>query len=282
MKTIREVLTEGTSFLKESITASETPFLDAMILLSYILDISKEVLLASYPEKITTFDENAFYDILKKRVSNQPVSYLIKKKEFYGLQFYVDKNVLVPRPDSETLIELAISILEKYPSQRDVLDLCTGSGALAIALKHTLPSVNIQCSELSSKAIKVCKKNCRTILGKELKVITSDLFDKIEGMFDMIITNPPYLTDLETESMMKNGWPEPEMALRGGTDGLDFIRKIITSAPDYMEKNAYLLIESSIDQTEAIKLLLESGKFYNTRIVKDLSGRNRVTSGQRI
>ena len=92
MKTIREVLTEGTSFLKESITAAETPFLDAMVLLSYILDISKEVLLASYPDKISTTNEKAFYDILKKRVSNQPVSYLIKKKEFYGLEFYVDEN----------------------------------------------------------------------------------------------------------------------------------------------------------------------------------------------
>lgn len=282
MKTIREVLTEGTSILKESVSASETPFLDAVILLSFILDISKEKLLASYPDQISGTDENAYYGILKERVSNQPVSYIIKKKEFYGLNFYVDKNVLVPRPDSETLVETAIAILEESSNQKSILDLCTGSGAMAIALKFTLPEIDIQCSDFSSEAIKICKKNCMLILGKELKTIESDLFDKIESKFNMIITNPPYLTDKETDIMMGNGWPEPEMALRGGNDGLDFIKNIITDAPDYLEKNGYLLIESSIDQTEKIKLLLESGNFINTRIIKDLSGRNRITLGQRV
>lgn len=281
MKTIREVLTEGTSILKNSITAGDTPFLDAMILLSFILGISKEELLASYPDKINKSDTDAYNAILQKRISNQPVSYLIKQKEFYGLNFYVDENVLVPRPDSETLIETAISILEKSTKQKSILDLCTGSGALAIVLKHTFPEINIQCSDLSLEAIEVCKKNCRIILGKELKTIKSDLFNKIDGKFDMIITNPPYLTDKETDIMMNNSWPEPGMALRGGQDGLDYIKKIIKEAPDYLEKNAYLLIESSIDQTETIMRLLESSEFSNTRIVKDLSGRNRVTLGQR-
>ena len=281
MKTIREVLAEGTSILKESVTAGETPFLDAIILLSFILGISKEKLLASYPDKINQSNENAYKEILKKRISNQPVSYLIKKKEFYGLNFYVDKNVLVPRPDSETLIETAIEILKESSDQKAILDLCTGSGALAIALKHSLPKLDIQCSDLSLKAIEVCQKNCVDILGYKLKTIQTDLFDKIDGTFDMIITNPPYLTDTETDSMMGNNWPEPDIALRGGADGLDFIRKIIKEAPRYLKKNAYLLIESSIDQTEKIKILLESGNFINIRIIKDLSGRDRVTLGQR-
>ncbi len=281
MRRIREVLTEGTSLLKNSDSTLETPFLDAMVLLAFVLNISKEELLASYPDSITKKNEDAFNEILIKRISNQPVSYLINRKEFYGLNFYVDKNVLVPRPDSETLVETAVALLQESTQHKSVLDLCTGSGALAIALKHTLPEINIQCSDLSIKALEVCKKNCRIILGKELRTIKSDLFDKIEGKFNMIITNPPYLTDKETDNMMDNAWPEPGMALRGGKDGLDYIKKIITKAPDYLEKNAYLLIESSIDQTEAIKRLLESSKFYNTRIVKDLSGRNRVTLGQR-
>ena len=282
MKTIREVLTEGTLLLKESLSSAETPFLDAMVLLSFILGITKEELLASYPDRITKNNEDAFNEILIKRISNQPVSYLINRKEFYGLNFYVDKNVLVPRPDSETIVETAIDILKKSPAQKYVLDLCTGSGALAIALKHSLPEINIQCSDLSLGAIEVCKKNSRDILGEELKTIESDLFENIDYKFDMIITNPPYLTDEETDKMMDNAWPEPGMALRGGIDGLDYIRKIIMEAPDYLEKDAYLLIESSIDQTENIQLILESGNFYNTRIIKDLSGRNRVTLGQRI
>ncbi|MDA3938583.1 MAG: peptide chain release factor N(5)-glutamine methyltransferase [Spirochaetia bacterium] len=282
MKTIREVLTDGTSFLRNSNTANETPFLDVLILLAYTLNISKEVLLASYPDKIEEKDENIFNNFLEKRIYGYPVSYIVNTKEFYGLNFYVDENVLIPRPDSETLVEEAITILKEFPTKKKILDLCTGSGALAIALKHSLPELNVICSDLSAEAVEVCKKNCISILGEELLIIEADLFSTIKWKFDMIITNPPYLTDIETDLMMKKNWPEPGMALRAGEDGLDFIRRIITDSPDYMEKNAYLLIESSIDQTESIKLLLDSGKFYNTRIVKDLSGRNRVTIGQRV
>ncbi len=282
MKTIREVLTEGTSLLKNSHAASETPFLDALILLTYVLDISKEKLLASYPDKMSVTNYNSYLELLNKRSKNYPVSYLTKEKEFFGLSFYVDENVLVPRPDSETLVETAIKILENYPQMKNVLDLCTGSGALAIALKHTVPRTDVLCSDLSSKAIEICRKNSTLILGKELNVIKSNLFDKIEGTFDIIITNPPYLTDEETEKMIKTGWKEPDMALQGGKDGLDFIREIIDKAPDFLEKNGYLLIESSINQTEIIKELMDSANYFNTRIIRDLSGRNRVTTGQRV
>ena len=282
MKTIREVLTEGTSLLKNSHAASETPFLDALILLTYVLDISKEKLLASYPDKMSVTNYNSYFDLLNKRSKNYPVSYLTKEKEFFGLSFYVDENVLVPRPDSETLVETAIKILENHPQMKNILDLCTGSGALAIALKHTVPRIDVLCSDLSSEAIEICRKNSRSILAKELKIIESDLFENIEGAFDIIITNPPYLTDEETEKMMGTGWKEPDMALQGGKDGLDFIREIIDKAPDFLKKNGYLLIESSIDQTEIIRELMDSSNYYNTGIIRDLSGRNRVTAGQRV
>ena len=282
MKTIREVLAEGTSLLKNSSAASETPFLDALILLTYVLGISKEKLLASYPDKISESHYNSYCELLNKRSKNYPVSYLIKKKEFFGLSFYVDENVLVPRPDSETLVEAALKILRDYPQMTNILDLCTGSGALAIALKHTLPNLNVICSDLSNNALEVCRKNSADILGKEIPSIESNLFDKIKGTFDIIITNPPYLTDKETEKMMETGWKEPDMALQGGEDGLDFIREIIYKAPDFLEKNGYLLIESSIDQTEIIRELMDSANYYNTGIIKDLSGRNRVTAGQRV
>lgn len=282
MKTVREVLEEGTSLLKNAVSSSETPFLDALILLTYVLGISKEKLLASYPDIIVKSCYNSYFDLLKKRAKNYPVSYLTQKKEFFGLTFYVDENVLVPRPDSEILVETAVKILEKSPQIKKVLDLCTGSGALAIALKYTIPHIDILCSDISGNAIEICRKNCTSILGKELKIIESNLFDKIEGKFDIIITNPPYLTDEETEKMMKTGWKEPQIALKGGKEGLDFITKIIDKAPDFLEKNGYLLIESSIDQTEIIRELMDSENYCNTEIIKDLSGRNRVTAGQKV
>ena len=282
MRNIREALTEGTSLLKESRTASETPFLDASILLSFILNISKEKLLASYPDLINDSDYAAFINILKKRVNNTPVSYLLNQKEFFGLNFYVDESVLVPRPDSETLVEKALDIIAKSDCIKNVLDLCTGSGALGIALKHSNPDLNVSCSDISQDAVKICRKNSKKILNKELNVIQSNLFDKIKEKFDLIISNPPYLTTQETRDMMRTGWKEPGLALDGGVDGLDFIRKIVDISPDYMNKNGYLIIESSINQTNKIRALLDSGKFYNTSIGKDLSGRNRVTIGQRI
>jgi len=282
MRNIREALTEGTSLLRESQTASETPFLDASILLSFILNISKEKLLASYPDLINDSDFAAFINILKKRVKNTPVSYLLNQKEFFGLNFYVDESVLVPRPDSETLVEKALDIIAKSDCIKNVLDLCTGSGALGIALKHSNPDLNVSCSDISQDAVKICRKNSKEILNKELNVIQSNLFDKIKEKFDLIISNPPYLTTQETRDMMRTGWKEPGLALDGGVDGLDFIRKIVDISPDYMNKNGYLIIESSIDQTNKIRALLDSGEFYNTSIGKDLSGRNRVTIGQRI
>ncbi|MCD6397893.1 MAG: peptide chain release factor N(5)-glutamine methyltransferase, partial [Spirochaetaceae bacterium] len=194
MITIREALTEGTSLLKESQTALETPFLDAILLLSYILNVSKEKLLASYPDPISRLDYTSFMNMINKRSNNSPVAYLTKQKEFFGLKFYVDESVLVPRPDSETLVEKTLDIIAKSDSTKNVLDLCTGSGALAIALKHTKPKLNISCSDISEDAVKICIKNSRKILGKELNVIQSNLFDKIKGKFDLIITNPPYLT----------------------------------------------------------------------------------------
>ncbi len=282
MRSIREVLTEGTSLLKESHYTLDTPFLDAVVLLSFILNISKEKLLASYPDLLNESDYKVFINMLKKRINNTPVSYLIGQKEFFGLKFYVDKNVLVPRPDSETLVEKALQIIEQSDITNNILDLCTGSGALGIALKHTIPKINITCSDISLEAVKICRKNSIAILGKEIKVIQSDLFENVDDKFDLIITNPPYLTSQETMEMMGKGWKEPGMALDGGTDGLDFIKKIIDISPDYMNKNAYILIESGIDQTNKIRNLLDSGEFYNTSISKDLTGRNRVTIGQRI
>jgi len=281
MRTIRETIAEGTAVLQRSESDSETPFLDALVLLSHTLDISKEKLLASYPDRIEEAYFNSFIDLIAKRSRNYPVSYLIEKKEFYGLPFYVNENVLVPRPDSETLVSNALNIIEIFPDKNSILDLCTGSGALGIALKYTLPNLQVVCSDISPGALEVCRRNSKSILGSDIDTVESNLFDKINGEFDIIITNPPYLTDRETSDMMKKGCKEPSISLKGGRDGLDFIRIIIGKAPGFLKKEGYLLIESSIDQTGRIAEMMASENYCNIRIVEDLSGRNRVTLGQR-
>ncbi len=281
MKTIREAIAEGTAVLRDSVLPSDTPFLDALVLLSHTLKISKEKLLASYPDAIAGKDLDRYMGLVAKRSENYPVSYITGRKEFYGLPFFVDNNVLIPRPDSETLVESALKILEKSHENKSVLDLCTGSGALGISLKHTLPHLNVTCTDISPEALSVCRKNSRAILGYELEIIESNLFDKIDGDFDIIITNPPYLTGRETSEMMETGWPEPPISLDGGTDGLDFIRTIINEAHGFLKEKGSLIIESGIDQTDRIADMLISGHYRNVEIVRDLTGRKRVTMGQR-
>ncbi len=281
MKTIRETIAEGTAVLQNSDLSSDTPFLDALVLLSHTLEISKEKLLASYPDRIDKNHYDSYILSIKKRVLNYPVSYITGKKEFFGLTFHVNDKVLVPRPDSETLVESALDILNGSPDKFSILDLCTGSGAIGISLKHSIPGLDLLCSDISKEALEVCRKNSKSILGLEIQTCESNLFDKITGEFDIIITNPPYLTDIETSDMITKGLQEPPIALKGGKDGLDYIRIIIMEASGFLKEGGALLIESSIDQTERIAEIMFSEGYCSIKIIKDLTERNRVISGLR-
>ena len=278
MTTVRAALVEGTRRLAEV----ETPFLDAALLLSHALGVSKEKLLASYPDAMPPSAVNEFNNYLTKRLAGYPVSYIRRKKEFFGLPFYVDERVLVPRPDTETLIEKVLQHTEGMDPALRVLDIGTGSGRIAITLKHLKPHLQVTAADLSTSALKVCEINSRHLLNEPLQMIESDLFSHIDGTFDVIVSNPPYLTRSEVAEMQTRHWPEPVSALDGGVDGLDTIRILINEGYDYLPRDGVMFLEAGINQIQAIEKLFKARGYGQVAAYPDLSGRNRVVSGRKV
>lgn len=258
-----------------------TPVLDASVLLQNILGIEREKLLSSYDMKIGTGIEDLFNSAVEKRVSGYPVAYITGKKEFFGLDFEVAEGILVPRADTEILVETIIEAVLKnhFEKKISILDLCTGSGCIAIALKKNIPAADIDASDLSEKSEKIFRKNCFNLNEKEIRFIKSDLFENIGGKYDIIVSNPPYLTDEHVDEMISINWPEPESALRGGRDGLDFIRKITEEAVNFLNKDGLLAYEADPSQMDSIKTIMEKNEFSGINIIEDLTGRKRIITG---
>ena len=279
MTTVREALIEGTRRLAEV----ETPFLDATLLLSHALGISKEKLLASYPDEVPLSAVNEYSNYLTKRLSGYPVSYIRKKKEFFGLPFYVDERVLVPRPDTETLVEKVLQHIDQAGAETvsplRVLDLGTGSGCIAITLKHLRPQLQVLAADISRSALNVCKINSRHLLSEPLPMVESDLFSSIRGTFEVVVSNPPYLNKSEVTEMKSRHWPEPVSALDGGVDGLDSIRILINEGYEHLSPGGAMYLEAGVDQIGTIEELFRARGYEHVAAYPDLSGRNRVVSG---
>ena len=280
--TIRQAITEGTQ--KIAIRWPETPHLDACVILASVLGSTREKLLASLSDTLSTEDYAAFMKGVEERAAGSPVAYITRHQEFYTLDFYVDSRVLVPRADTEILVETALGFIR--PGGR-VLDLCTGSGCIAIAIKHAVPEARVEASDISDGALAVFRRNADALLSGQLKgqvsgqIVTykSDLLNSIPGKFDVIVSNPPYLTRAETARMENASWPEPKLALDGGEDGLDFICRIIADAAGHLLPGGRLLFEADPAQMSAIKIEFEKYKYNDIIIRKDLAGRDRVIAG---
>jgi release factor glutamine methyltransferase len=255
--------------------------LDAVVLLAEACGISKEKLLASYPDNLEEKALETYDAFISKRIEGYPVSYIRCRKEFFGLDFYVDERVLVPRPDTEILVEETLAVIRDSPGVRQVHDVCTGSGCIAIALKHAQPELYITASDVSSGALEVFALNARKILRNELTCYKSDLLVDVPGSFDIIVANPPYLTDRKVEEMKSGNWPEPEIALRGGEDGLDLVKRIIDDSCTRLNQGGWLLLEGGPDQLEDVKKIMEKSGYLDILIRQDLAGRDRVIRGKR-
>ena len=279
--TIRQALSIGASQIEGR--WPETPQLDASVILAAVLGASREKLLASLGDELNATSYAAFQGGVKRRVAGEPVAYITNHQEFYALDFYVDNRVLVPRADTEILVETALEYIK--PGSR-VLDLCTGSGCIAIAIKHTVPGALVEAADVSEEALAVFRRNAETLLpGQDLsgQIVThkSDLLNHITGhaRYDVIVSNPPYLTRSETARMKADNWPEPPLALDGGEDGLHFIRRIVADARSRLLSGGRLLFEADPAQMDAIKIEFEKYKYNDIIIRKDLAGRDRVIAG---
>lgn len=259
----------------------ETPLLDATVLLGEALGLSKEQLLARPEAPLTEVGWQRYQQFLDRRCAGIPVSYIRKKKEFFSLEFHVDERVLVPRPDTEVLVEESVRLAERHPALRRVHDACTGSGCVAIALQYTRPDLEVSASDLSAGAEEVFRRNSRQLLGRELPFARSDLLDGVAGPFDLITANPPYLKDREVDSMRKIGWPEPEDALRGGADGTVLLARLVKQAPACLAAGGFLLLEADPAQMAFLRQRLLLTGFLDIETIPDLAGRPRVIRGRR-
>jgi len=260
----------------------DTPMLDATLLLSEALGTSKERMLASLPDPLDPDRWQRYRGLLDLRCAGQPVSYIRRKKEFFSLEYYVDPRVLVPRPDTEVLVEEALRLLEAGLLIQRVHDACTGSGCVAIALKHSFPTVKVSASDISREALQVAAENARRLVPESrIRLHRSDLLARIPGRYDLITANPPYLTDGEVENMKKIGWPEPALALAGGVDGTDLHRRLIRQAPRKLRAGGTLLLEAAPAQMTLLERELIEQGYGEIAVVPDLAGRDRVIRARR-
>ncbi|MDR0644418.1 MAG: peptide chain release factor N(5)-glutamine methyltransferase [Treponema sp.] len=270
--TVRELLEQGNAQLKGRV---DTPFLDTRLLLEHVLHISHTQLLLRMDTLVDEESAQSFWQALNRRFAGECVAYIIGRKEFWGLPFAVSPSVLVPRPDTETLMEAALNFV-KQGGVETVLELCTGSGAVAVSLKHECPFLTVTASDVSQEALAIARKNAQH-LQTDISFVHSDLFEHIGERFDMIAANPPYVPTGAIESLSREAQNEPRLALDGGGDGLDLIRKIIASAPSHLQTRGVLLLEAGPNQMPAIQEMMNG--YRETRIFRDLAGRERVIAG---
>jgi len=372
--TVRDALREGAAAL----AGSETPFLDASLLLGAELSMDRTELLASGPVELDAGTLAAFRRGLERRASGLPIAYILGYKEFYGRRFVVDQRVLIPRPDTETLVEASLRIGDalarstpaaldqgeailrdreertregctaegaesaewiKREAGRDgieieendsyagycspagvsdvdvfssshtplrvqtlrytsfrvlrgesiprlrVLDLCTGSGCVAISIAAERPEWIVAGSDISAGALELARKNASALVdpsrpGGPVEFFEADLFGDLYPGWDLVVSNPPYVESGETERLLKRGWSEPRSALDGGPDGLDLIRRLVPQAAAALAPGGALAVEADSGQADRIAELFRASRFIHVRTASDLAGRPRVTEGR--
>jgi release factor glutamine methyltransferase len=292
--TVREALASGTGALRAA--GVENPGLDAALLLAEVLGMSRSSLTAAGPDPLTEESFSAFNGLIKRRLAGECVAYILGRKEFYGLEFLVNPAVLIPRPETETLVQLAMSneqlaIKEKRERKGPVrvLDLCTGSGVVAITLKHERPEWEVWATDISAEALETAQINAARLLPPgSIHFCHGDLFDALLplltahcSLLTVIVSNPPYIPTAEIAGLSPEVRGEPVLALDGGGDGLDVIRKIIVGALEFLCPGGMLLLEADPRQMEKIAGLFEKNGFTDVKIYNDLSGRERVIGGRR-
>ena len=272
--TIKQTLSKGTIMLKSS--NIESPKLKARLLLQYILKKPRQYLIVYDNQEVDKKAQWEYFVNIEKLTKGVPLQHITHTQEFMKMDFYVDENVLIPRPDTEILVEEVIKIAQKIDSPK-ILDLCTGSGAIAISLKKYIPNAQVFAVDISKKALEIAKKNANR-LETNVKFIESNLFDKVrKEKFDIIVSNPPYIKKSDINYLSQEVQKEPQLALDGGYDGLDFYRKISYQAIDYLKFGSYLCFEIGFDQKEEVMEIIDKVEHYKgTYCKKDLCGNDRV------
>ena len=272
--TIKEILSKGMIILKGN--NIDSPKVKSRLLLQYILKKPRQYLIVYDNEEVGKKEQWEYFVNIEKLANGVPLQHITHTQEFMKMDFYVDENVLIPRPDTEILVEEVIKIAQKINKPK-ILDLCTGSGAIAISIAKNIPDAEIYGIDISQKALDIAKKNAKS-LQVNVKFIKSNLFNKLDKMkFDIIVSNPPYIKRRDINYLSEEVRKEPNLALDGGIDGLDFYRKITEQAIDYLKLGSYLCYEIGFDQKdEVIDIINNQEQYSRTYCKKDLGGNDRV------
>ncbi len=274
--TIRETMKKGMIDLK--INGIDEPKLKARILMQFILNKPRQYLLVYDNQPLTLRQEVDYFKAIKKMINGIPLQHITHMQEFMKMNFYVNEDVLIPRPDTEVLVEEVINIANKINAKK-ILDLCTGSGAIAISLAKYIENSKITAVDISKKALSVAKLNAKNNeVENQITFVESDLFNKLnKEKYDMIVSNPPYIKKKVIKTLDKEVQKEPKIALDGGYDGLDFYRRIIHQGYEYLKFKGYLCLEIGYDQKiDVIELIENEEKYIDTYYKKDLYGNDRV------
>ena len=270
---IKEILEYG----KNNLIEKENRLRLSKMLLKHLLNVNDSYLIINSDKEVELYVEEEFKNGIELLKNGMPLQYITNHQEFMGLSFYVDSNVLIPQPDTEILVEEVFDILKKYSDKKNVLDLCTGSGAIGISIAKYSESC-VTMSDISENALEIAKKNATSneVIDK-CNFVLSDMFGNIDKKFDIIVSNPPYIKTDVINTLDKEVQNEPHLALDGGEDGLNFYRIIAENAYKHLNKDGILALEIGYDQKEEVMDLLEEvGQYTNIYCKKDLGDNDRI------
>ena len=274
--TIKQALIKGVTVLK--LEKISTPKLKARLLLQYVLKKPRQYLIVYDNQKLTEKEEQDYLKYIELLKQGEPIEHITHQKEFMKLNFYVDENVLIPRQDTEVLVEEVMKIAKKNRAKK-ILDLCTGSGAIAVSLAKYLENIQLTALDISGKALDIAIANAKNNhVQDKITFVESNLFQNLgQEKYDIIVSNPPYIRRKELEILDREVKREPQIALDGGEDGLDFYRKIIDIGYQYLKYGGYICLEIGYDQKEEIMQIIKDKKQYiNTYCKKDLYDNDRI------
>ena len=291
--TLKQLYKVGTVKLAEE--GIEEFSLDAWYLLEYVTGVSKAMYFAEPERAVSEENADRYIDCIRRRAAHIPLQHITGEQEFMGYPFCVNEHVLIPRQDTECLVELAVEDIRNRKTQNrcesnntadqkneqkvKVLDLCTGSGCIGISVAKLCPDTEVTLADISEGALSVAKKNAQN-LDAGVTLIKGNLFENIEGRFDYILSNPPYIPSEVIEGLMPEVKEhEPRLALDGEADGLSFYREIINEAPDYLNPDGRIYFEIGAEQGEDLTHLMNERGFSEVKVHKDLAGLDRIVTG---
>ncbi len=275
MSTVEHLLNEGTGLLKKNNIPNSV--LDAQLLLSHVLNVSWTSLFLAFDQVVDEDVHLSYRQLIHRRSQSEPLAYLVKRKEFYSTDFYINSHVLIPRPETELLVQLAVDKI-KQNDFKTVLDVGCGSGVIGLSIKKLVPNIDITMVDLSEDALAVAKKNA-DLLGLEVELFQSDLFQNVHGQYDMVVANLPYI-DANLLHELEVSKHEPIMALNGFKDGLVIVFQCIEAAKNHLHEGGCLGLEIGIQQHKKVLDHLKAFGYQELEVFKDYQQVDRVIWGQ--